>query len=139
MEKPDNYEMTQVEAELETKGYCDYIDDLFYNNEFHCATREITTSIFGHMEAENLKTFLTFARDLKEAYQQRLKIFHFHQVSGEQKLFLDMDQETQDSILLAALILHSIAYTQVREESNKAYRRACNNTRNITAELINHD
>lgn len=139
MEKPENYEMTQTEAELEAKGYCDYLDKLFFYDNFHLDARDITTCIFSHMAAADLKKFMKFAGELREAYRHRLSLFHFNQEGGGQKIFNDMDPETQESILLAALIQHSIAYSQTRRESSKAYRRACDNTRVIVAGFIDND
>jgi len=136
--KPEDYEMTKTEAELEAEGYCDYLDSIFYYDYYHCDARDITTCIFGHMAAADLKKFLKFAQELREAYKHRLNIFHFNQEGGGQKQFKDMDPETQESILLAALIQHSIAYSQLRKEHSKSYRRACDNARGITGGFIDN-
>lgn len=126
MVKPENYEMTQTEPEinLEPLAAIDSIID-YDDNQYEAA--HITSCAVKHFTGNDLNWFIDVADDLVKAYKVILKGQGIKDRYEKEKpvLFEELEPERQDAVLSAMLLLHGIAFASVIKERDKACTKAC--------------
>ena len=126
MVKPENYEMTQTEPEInfDSLAAIDSVID-YDDNQYEAA--HITSCAVNHFTGNDLHWFIDVADDLVKAYKVILKGQQIKDRYDKEKpvLFDELEPEKQEAVLSAMLLLHGISFAAVIKKRNKACTKAC--------------
>ena len=124
MEKPENYEMTQTEPEINLDPMAAINSIIDYDdNQYEAA--HITSCAVNHFTGNDLNWFIDVADDLVKAYKVILKGRTLKDKSEKPYQFDELEPGKQDAVLSAMLLLHGISFAAVTKEHNKACNKAC--------------
>ena len=136
MEKPENYEMTQAEPEINLDPMAAINSIIDYDDKQYEAAH-ITYCAVEHFTGNDLNWFIDIADDLVKAYKTILKGRTLKDKSEKPYQFDELEPKKQDAVLSAMLLLHGISFAAATKEHSKACTKACKTALDIMSNIRN--